>query len=91
MKIDHRIESSFTLKLTLTEEEARALFAITAYGETQFLQFFYKGLGTSILEPHETGLKKLFEEIDKKLLPLLEKIDDANIAVEQVFNPVKSK
>lgn len=74
----------------MTEAEARALGAITAYGETDFLRFFYQSLGESILEPHEEGLRDLFEDIDKKLLPLLKKIDEANNAVEQVFNPVKS-
>jgi len=89
MNIDHRIESSFTLDLKLTEEEARALGAIIAYGDTEFLRFFYKCLGKDILKPNEDGLRNLFSAVDEKLLPLLDKIDDANETVEKVFNPTK--
>jgi hypothetical protein len=72
-------KSWFTLEIgiRLTEQEARALNAITEYGTESFIDTFYKYLGKSALKPHEEGLKSLFESIKKELPQHLKRADDA--------------
>lgn len=62
--------------LKLTEKEARALQAITLYGTKSFLEFFYKSLGKTYLEPNQSGLESLFETIKTELPKHLKKADD---------------
>ena len=59
-KIEGRAQLQATITLALSESEASALDAITAYGADSFLEFFYKNLGESCLKPHEAGLRSLF-------------------------------
>ena len=66
----------FQITLTLTETEARALKALTGYGEKQFLECFYKGLGRHYLEPYSSGIKSLFSTIDIHLPRHLHKIKE---------------
>jgi hypothetical protein len=49
--------------LVLSEAEAKALDAIVGYGPKVFLEAFYSKLGKAYLEPHERGLKSLFESV----------------------------
>lgn len=65
----------FSVILKLKEEEARALEAITLYGIKEFLETFYKHLGKSYLQPHEEGVKVLFETIKSELPKHLKKFD----------------
>lgn len=65
----------FQVILKLTESEARALDAITAYGTKEFLDTFYKHLGKSALEPYEDGIKSLFETIKENLPRHFKKMD----------------
>jgi hypothetical protein len=62
--------------LHLNESEARALKAITEYGAKEFLNAFYEKLGRHYLEPHEDGLKSLFETIKRELPTHLRTADD---------------
>lgn len=55
------------IKVTLTENEARALDALAGYGDEAFLEHFYK-MGTHYLKPHEDGIKTLFAGI-REILP----------------------
>lgn len=64
-----------TFKIELTEEEGRALKAITSYGVTSFLEMFYKHLGANYLQPHEKGVDSLFEGIRKNLSPKIAQLD----------------
>jgi len=75
MNISPRVKTVFSFDLTLTEEEARALKELTAYGTDAFLNFFYKSLGKTYLQEHENGLCSLFKSIDTKLKPLIHKVD----------------
>lgn len=66
--------------LVLTEEEAKALDALVGYGPREFLAVFYKHLGKAYLEPHERGLKSLFESVrtgDGSVSNFLKRIHEA--------------
>lgn len=85
MKAHPRVKYNFTFELTLSEEEARALNALTSYGAESFLSFFYKSLGKTFLEKHEDGLRELFSNIDTVLNPLLESAKKLHIRIEEGF------
>lgn len=75
MEIKSETKTETTFEMKLTEAEARALNAITVYGISNFLKFFYKGLGTYYLQPHEAGLTSLFDGIRTDLRPELNKAE----------------
>ena len=75
MKTKIKPNLSFEIYLTITEEEARALNAISIYGSEAFLEMFYKSLGKTYLQPHEKGLKLLFSSIRKNIIEDLNRID----------------
>ncbi len=79
-KVKSRVSRSsieFAMTLELSEEEARALEALTKYGTESFLKMFYSKLGSHYLKPHEDGLKSLFQTIPKEIPPHLLKLDAA--------------
>jgi len=78
----------FTVHLTLSESEARALDALTSYGIKAFLETFYKHLGQDCLKPYEDGLTSLFSSIDSQLPPHLKRIDNTR-KLFQEQNPNK--
>lgn len=63
--------------LSLNEEEARALEAIVCYGADSFLKCFYEHLGKHYLQPHEKGLRTLFDGVSETLAPILSRADKA--------------
>ncbi len=64
------------VKLTLSEEEAKALNAITVYGSDKFLEMFYEHLGKTYLEEYEDGLISLFDSVKDKLSVILKQNDN---------------
>lgn len=76
LKIKSDITANFTVILELTLPEAHALYAITQYGSKSFLEGYYKQLGKSYLQPHETGVISLFETIRSNLPKKLSKIQE---------------
>lgn len=54
-----RIKPVFTIQLS--EQEARALEALIGYGIKPFLEVFYEKMGKAYLQPHEAGLRELFD------------------------------
>lgn len=66
---------NFEITIKLTESEARALYAITTYGDDAFLKQFYAHLGQHYLKPHEAGLRSLFASIKKFLKWQLKTVD----------------
>lgn len=68
---------NITITLKLEEEEARALKALTEYGEDRFIEIFYAHLGKYALEPHEAGLRSLFQSVNAILPKLLKQADQA--------------
>jgi hypothetical protein len=55
------------VKLVLTEQEARALYAITVYGPEPFLKWYYERLGRHYMSPYESGIKSLFTTVRNEL------------------------
>lgn len=53
--------------IEFTEQEARALDALTVYGDDEFIKTFKENLGKSYLEPWEDGLRSLFTSIRSTL------------------------
>ena len=76
--VDSRVSATITIRLT--EDELRALHAITAYGADQFLGVFYERMGRSCLQPHETGLRTLFAALSSEAPQVTRRIDDARAA-----------
>ncbi len=75
MKITSRVTTEATV--VLSEEELRALYALTAYGDDAFLKGFYSHHGEACLKPHEDGLKLLFSRVRDEIPPVLKKVDEA--------------
>jgi len=75
MKIHPKLTMNFEMWFRVNETEARALHALTLYGTDVFLKMFYERLGSS-LEPHEAGLRTLFEAIKEQLPPILTKVGE---------------
>lgn len=61
--IEGRAQLAATVTIALTESEAGALAALTAYGVDPFLKSFYEHMGESVLRPYEDGLRSLFKSI----------------------------
>lgn len=66
-----------TIALVISEEEARALVALTGYSDADFLKVFYDKLGKNYLAPHEQGLLIFFESVRRLIPPILQRTDDA--------------
>ena len=83
-----QINSSVTVcgTLELDEEELRALDALAGYGIKPFLEVFYKSLGKAYLQPHEDGLRRLFETIRRDVPPALRRVDNARELLSQQDN-----
>lgn len=90
MKVKSNSTMGFDVYLELTESEARALKAITAYGTKNFLSVFYGQLGRSVLEDNEQGLVDLFESIDREIPKHLNRINEAR-KVFKDLNPNKQQ
>lgn len=70
-KVIPELRVKYEVTLKLDEAEARALDALVGYGTDSFLKQFYEFLGKAYLEPHEQGLKRLFQEIREQVGPQL--------------------
>jgi hypothetical protein len=79
MKIEGRPKIELEVTISLTESEARALRCLSAYGADAFLSHYYGALGKSVLEPHENGLRHLFDTLGLLDYPLRQ-IDSARKA-----------
>lgn len=73
----------FILTLTISESEARALNALTVYGFDDFVRVFYEHLGKTYLEPHQAGLKLLFDTVRTELPKQLKRIDQTRITFNE--------
>lgn len=77
MKISNNTYVSFSVSCELSETEAKALDALAGYGLKAFLKVFYKEMGKAYLEPHEDGLRTLFEKITNEVKPALRNVEAA--------------
>lgn len=71
----------------LNEKEIRALEALVGYGINPFLKVFYEQMGKVYLQPHEAGLRSLFDTISRDLKPILHRVNSARKAFV-LENPV---
>lgn len=86
MEITSNSTMGFEVYLRLSESEARALDALTAYGYKEFIKVFYEHLGKNYMQPHERGLQSLFESVKAEIPKHLSRIDKAR-KVFQESNP----
>lgn len=63
--------------LRLDEKEIRALLALSTYSIEDFLKTFYELMGKDALQPHEEGLRSLFETINRECREPLKNVDTA--------------
>ncbi len=75
-EISARAKVTYTVNLTLTEGEARALDALIGYGFKPFIENFYDKLGKAYMEKFEFGLESLFKSIEETVLPQLNQVDE---------------
>lgn len=76
-RIINRAKIEFSSTITLSEIELRALDALVGYGVDSFLARFYTVLGKSYLEPHEAGIRSLFQTIGLHAKPALLEVNQA--------------
>lgn len=69
-KLECRILLKAEIHFVLNETEAKALDALAGYGTDNFLKCFYTHMGKAYLEPHERGLRSLFEKIKDLAKPI---------------------
>jgi len=79
-KIKSSSKVDFEITIRLSEVEARALNQLPRYGTDVFLKFFYEHLGKYYMEPHEKGIRSLFETLKQELPKHLAKVDKAREA-----------
>ncbi len=70
-----------TVRLAITfelnEAEARALDALSGYGDDAFIKVFYESLGKSYMQDHEAGLRTFLVTIREVLPGILARADKA--------------
>lgn len=66
-----------TATFQFNEAELRALDALVGYGVDPFLEAFYAKMGKHYMQPHETGLRSLFESVRQAVPGILSRTDDA--------------
>ena len=84
-KVEITKQITFGGKLTLNETELRALEALVGYGTKEFLEVFYKNLGSHYLKPHEEGVISLFKTIKEQVRPQIHAIDKARKSMHEVM------
>lgn len=86
IKSSSRGQIEFSVTLTLTVGEAKALDAIVGYGTDAFLEVFYPKLGKAYLQPFENDMRKLFDKIKSDLGHEVHKIETAKKAINSALN-----
>lgn len=77
MKMKPKIVIDFMADVTLSEQEILALDGILGYNVDTFLKVFYEKMGKSYVQPHESGVRSLHENLRKQLSPLVATITEA--------------
>jgi hypothetical protein len=75
--ITQSVKLNAEIIITLNESEARAIEALFGYSHEDFINFFYKNLGTHYLKPHESGLRSLMKAVNLSIPYELSKLDKA--------------
>lgn len=77
MNTETRFNTTIRINIDLDEQEARALEALAGYGTDAFLKCFYEHMGKHYLQPHEAGLRRIFDVFQGDVNRQLQKIDQA--------------
>lgn len=86
IKTNSQAQIEFSVTLTLTVNEAKALDAIVGYGTDAFLEVFYPKLGKAYLQPFEKDMRTLFDKIKSDLGNEVHKIETARKAINNALN-----
>lgn len=62
---------------TVNEDEARALDALSGYGDDAFVNAFYEKLGQAYMREHEKGLREFLKTIRGIVGPAMHIIDES--------------
>lgn len=81
--VNPQVGVAMKVVLELDESMARALDALAGYGDDAFLRTFYQHMGSHYLQPHEAGLRRLFEEVREKIPGTLSRVDRARKILEK--------
>lgn len=65
------------IQFQVDESEARALEALSGYGDDAFIKNFYEFLGRYYMEPHEQGLRSFLKSIREQVSSPLSRMDEA--------------
>ena len=66
-----------TVAFEIDEEEARALDALSGYGDEAFVKAFYEKLGQAYMRDHEQGLRRFLKTIRDVVTPAMSQADKA--------------
>lgn len=77
MTIKARVSIAVQATMELNESELAALDALAGYGTDGFLEVFYAKMGRAYLQPHEAGLRSLFDKIRADVPNTLRLLQDA--------------
>lgn len=78
-----KVKLDFQIQLTLNETELRALDGLVGYGFNEFINVFYEKMGRHYLQPHEGGLRSLFDKIEE-IRPNISYIDKIKKEVDKI-------
>lgn len=84
-----QVDIELRVKTTLSEAECRALDALVGYGIEPFLKVFYEKMGKTYMQPHEAGLRSLFETVGRDVCPYLKSVDMARKVFREGKLPCK--
>jgi len=90
-RITQRPTLNLDVSIKLTESEVRALDALAGYGANAFLKVFYEKMGRHYLEPHEAGIRSLFETIQSELPPIMNRMTAAKTAFALADPVIRSR
>lgn len=76
-KITAKPQLTVRVFFEVDEKEARALDALSGYGDDAFVEAFYEKLGTAYMSPHEEGLRSFLKSVREVVAPAIQKVDTA--------------
>lgn len=84
-----RVDVDYSITLTLTVNEAKALEAIAGYGTQAFLEVFYAKLGRYYLQPTEKDVILFLEKCSHCLPQEIRKIEEAQKAIAEATKQLR--
>lgn len=75
----------FRATLEVNEAEIMALDGILGYSVNAFLEVFYEKMGRTYVQPYESGVRSLHENLRKQLAPLVATIKEARGRIDKAL------